>query len=192
MLTPDARVWSALQVLTGAELEVLRKISAELPNVEAIAPAETVVQMKEHRVRRTQRQLLPGYVLLQWQREPHVYYRIKGFHGVIRFLGGGTPDVIPDEQMHVWIAIARHCETGQPAPAVREAGMTRIIGGPLAGAPVSGFNARAGRARLEVQLADQRHTVTVAVAVAEAPFGKGIAIHIPTTPDINGDGNTTC
>jgi len=173
MQTPNARVWSALQVLTGAELEVLRKISAELPNVEVIAPSETVVQIKERRVRRTQRQLLPGYVLLQWQREPHIYYRIRGYHGVIRFLGGGTPDVIPDDQMRIWIAIARHCETGQPAPAVREAGTTRIIGGPLEGTPVTGLNARAGRARIEVQLADQRHTVTVAVTVAKAPFGQG-------------------
>lgn len=173
MQTHDARVWSALQVLTGAELEVLRKISAELPDVDVIAPSETVVQMKEHRVRRTQRQLLPGYVLLQWQREPHIYYRIKGFHGVIRFLGGGTPDVIPDDQMRIWIAIARHCETGQPAPAVREAGKTRIIGGPLADARVIGVNTRAGRASIEVQLADQRHTVTVAVDIKKLEHGGG-------------------
>ena len=98
MQTPNARVWSALQVLTGAELEVLRKISAELPNVEVIAPSETVVQIKERRVRRTQRQLLPGYVLLQWQREPHIYYRIRGYH--VKSNARAAPEQAPSVPAH--------------------------------------------------------------------------------------------
>lgn len=185
-----AKVWSALQVLTGAEREVLRKILSELPEVTAIAPAEEILQRKAHRLRRVQRQLLPGYVLVQWDGEPHIYYRIRGYHGVIRWLGGGTPDTIPEEQMRIWIALAKHCDTGRPAPAWRADGVTRITGGPLADAQakVTGINSRAGRASIEVQLADQRHTVTVAVAVAKAPFGEGFDNPLPTTPG-NGEGN---
>lgn len=165
MQKPDGTVWTALQVLTGTELDVLRRISAELPEVRAIAPTEELAQLRARRSRIVQKPLLPGYVLVAWQQDARLYYRIRGVHGVIRFLGGGSPAVIPDDQMRIWIALDRHCKSGRPAPAVRVGGQTRIIGGPLADTPVTGVNKRAGRASLEVQLADQRHTVTVAVAI---------------------------
>lgn len=161
--------WTAVQVLTGSELDILRKVRA-VHGVDAIAPMERI--RHRNRAREILRPLLPGYVLLQWNRDPCVYYAIKAVPGVIRFLGDGNPQAIPEEQMGAMLTLARHCETGKPAPAVRENGITRITGGPLAHIPLKRVNARAGRASIDVKLGNQTHTVTVSVDIKPGNGGE--------------------
>lgn len=159
----DQTEWSALQVQTGSELDVLRKVRA-IHGVDAIAPMERI--RHRNRTREIVRPLLPGYVLIEWNRDPGVYYTVREVRGVIRFLGDGNPQAIPEDQMDALLRLARYCETGKPAPAVRENGMTRIVSGPLSRATIRSVNRRAGRARIDVRLGNETHTVTVAVDIA--------------------------
>lgn len=161
-------VWTALQVLTGTEQEVLAKLNA-LPDVEAVAPIETVVHRKEGQRRAVSRPMLPGYVLMQWVFDGDLWHRVQRICGVIRFLGGGTPHVIPEEQMTVFLALCAHCASGQPAPAVREEGRTQITGGALVpySDRITAVNARAGRARLDILLLDETHVITVGIDIKD-------------------------
>lgn len=161
MQTRDAPEWSALQVRTGKEIDVLRR-ARSLPGINAMAPIESPQQRRE----RKPRPMLPGYVLVRWPRNPEAYRLIRTLPGVIRFLGDGDPYTIPDEQMRYWIALDRHCTVDMtPAPARRTGTVTVITGGALA--PYSpyivGYNGRARRVKLRIPLANDIRTVTAAV-----------------------------
>lgn len=161
--------WTALQVRTGGELEILRKVR-DVRDVEAIAPMERI--RHRNRAREIVRPLLPGYILLRWDREASTYYAVRAVPGVMRFIGDGTPQSIPDDQMALFIALARHCETGKPAPAVRDNGVTRFAGGALGKLTIKKVNARAGRASIDVKLGDLTRTVTVAVDIKPGTGGE--------------------
>lgn len=161
--------WAALQVRTGSELDVLRSVRT-IHGVDAIAPMERI-RHRNH-PREIMRPMLPGYVLMQWNRDPGVYYAVRKVRGVIRFLGDGSPQTIPNDQMDALLMLARHCETGKPAPAVRENGRTRIVSGPLCWATIRSVNRRTGRASIDVRLGTETHTVMVAVDIKPGDGGE--------------------
>lgn len=161
-----ANEWVALHVRTGTELEVVRQIR-KFPKIVTLFPMEQTIQRKGGRQRKVVKPLLPGYLLIKWQHDPMLYYRIRSIPGVIRFLGDWEPHVIPEEQLRIWIALAEHCETRKPAKAVKVHGLTRIIDGPLTGfsSRIKRMNKRTSRAQLDIQLFNEIHTVTVAVCM---------------------------
>lgn len=158
--------WVALHVLTGAEEDVVYSLRA-LPGLTALAPMERVTLLKGGKPRAKLRIVLPGYVLLNWEPDADLWHYIRKLGGVIRFLGDWPPSVIPEEEIGVMLALDAHCATHKPAPAIREDGRTRIVDGPLE--PYSGMitavNARAGRARMEVKLLGETHTVTMGIVM---------------------------
>lgn len=169
----NEKQWVALHVLTGAEEDVAYSLHT-LPDVVALAPMERIVQRKHGKPRAKLRPVLPGYVLLNWIPEADLWHSIRKFGGVIRFLGGWPPGVIPAEEMDVMLALDAQCKTCKPAPAIREGGVTRITAGPLE--PYSGritaVNARAGRARMGIKLLDEPHTVTMGIHLENKQLDK--------------------
>ena len=144
--------WYALHVETGKELYVahaLRRIG-----VQAIVPMELRRERSEGRTRERAHIYVPGYVFVYLVASPAAYYRVRTVPCIFRFLGGGAPDRIPDEQMRMMLALAAHGETMRPAPVTILNGRTVITGGPLKelNPEILSVNARNERATIEVKL----------------------------------------
>ena len=160
--------WVALHVLTGAEEDVAYSLHA-LPGLTALAPMERVTLLKGGKPRAKLRPVLPGYVLLNWEPDADLWHYIRKLGGVIRFLGGWPPSVIPEEEMGVMLALDAHCATYKPAPAIREDGRTRIVDGPLLpyGDRITSVNFRSMRAKLAIELPDGPHRATIGIELLE-------------------------
>lgn len=143
------KAWIALHVRTGTEADVLRALEAK-EGAEALAPMEQILRRKDGCARRIIRPLLPGYVLVCWERSGNLWHRIRRITGVIRILGGYPPGRDPGKTRSPlcgrWMAYCRRVPPPRPAarmdaPASRE-GRSR----PMA---ADRFRQRAaGRARL--------------------------------------------
>ncbi len=144
--------WFALHVETGRELTVVRALRRI--DIRAIVPMELRRERCNGQMRKRAHVYVPGYVFVHLDASPETYYQILGVPCVFRFLGGGTPDRIPDGQMQLMLALAEHGETGRPAPARLHDGLTTITGGPLArmNPKIISANLRNGRAVIEVKV----------------------------------------
>lgn len=162
------KAWIALHVRTGTEADVLHALEAQ-EGAEALAPMEHILRRKDGCVRQTIRPLLPGYVLICWEQSGNLWHRIRQITGVIRILGGYPPSEIPKNQIAVVQALDAYCRAGSLAPASREDGRTSITGGPLApyGGRIVSVNARAGRAKLAVELLDEQRIVSINIDLSK-------------------------
>lgn len=161
-------------VRTGTEADVLRALEAK-EGAEALAPMEQILRRKDGCARRIIRPLLPGYVLVCWERSGNLWHRIRRITGVIRILGGYPPGEIPGKPDRRCAGAGCVLSAGSPAPASREDGRTSITGGPLApyGGRIVSVNARAGRARLAVELLDEQRIVSVNIDLSKPDEGGG-------------------
>ena len=155
--------WAVLYVRTGEEARIAQKCDVQDLGT-SFVPMEHYVRAQHGQRQETLRPYLPGYVFLQWEPEPKRYYLVRDIPGVIRFLGDGSPDAVPEAEMQVMFALDRQ-GASPPAPITLSNGRTVIAGGAMAGVPhkVLRINRRAGRATLEVQLLGEKHTVRITV-----------------------------
>lgn len=109
------KAWIALHVRTGTEADVLRALEAK-EGAEALAPMEQILRRKDGCARRIIRPLLPGYVLVCWERSGNLWHRIRRITGVIRILGGYPPGEIPENQIAVVRALDGVLSGGFPRP----------------------------------------------------------------------------
>ncbi len=109
--------WFVIHTLTGKETKVrdaLRRKANE-PECkdligEVIVPSETVSEVKRGKKTTTTRMFYPGYVLAELalykedgKIDENVWAIIKGVPGVINFLGGNKPSVVPEAEVNVII-----------------------------------------------------------------------------------------
>ena len=161
------RSWYALHVETGREAETaaaLRRFGCP-----AVVPMELRHERREGRTRERLHVYVPGYVFVKLELSPDKYYRICAAPHVFRFLGGGTPDRIPDGQMGMMLALAAHGATMRPAPARQTDGRTIITGGPLQKLQpeILRVNARDGHATIEVRVLDKVCRTTVQIQLEQ-------------------------
>jgi transcriptional antiterminator NusG len=157
--------WHALHVLTGAELDVLTAVRGL--GITAIVPMEMRLERRGGRLKERLHIYVPGYVLVNLELTPGAYYAVKATPGVIRWLGGGHPDTIPDEQMRIMLALSAHGETMKPAKAARCGGRSEITSGPLRtlSPKIVSVDARNGRATIAVSMLDHQYHATVSIQI---------------------------
>jgi transcription antitermination factor NusG len=155
--------WYALHVETGQELAVTRALRKM--GTCAIVPMEMRRERSGGRTRERLHVYVPGYVFIRLEGLASAYNPIRCVPHVFRFLGGGTPDRIPDDQMRMMLALAEHGETMRPAPASRIDGKTVITGGPLArlNPTILSADTRSGRATIEVKVLEHSCRTTIQI-----------------------------
>lgn len=156
----EMREWYALHVRSGTERDVLQAV-AEIGDVDALTPIETSVIVTPRGRRERERVLMPGYVFACGVMTPELWQRLRHTPGVLRILGEPHYAAIPPEQMAAVMALYWHCVGG--THAVRQDGVTRIIGGPLLEVPhrVTCAEPRQGRVTVELDLPGGAREVTV-------------------------------
>lgn len=100
--------WFVLWVLTGKELEALRRVR-QIPGVqEALVPVETLLYRREGAWEERESVMIPGYVFLRCRMGSAIYYRIRGIPHVIGWLGTDSmwPTIVPEGEMTPVIALS--------------------------------------------------------------------------------------
>jgi transcription antitermination factor NusG len=93
--------WFVLWVLTGKELDVLRKLRQTPGAQEALVPMEAIYYRREGAWEERESTLIPGYVFLRCRMDSAIYYRIREIPHVIGWLGTDSmwPTIVPPEEM---------------------------------------------------------------------------------------------
>lgn len=93
--------WYVLQVLTGKEEEIARKLGQR--GIESLVPKEHITLHKGGEWLNQTRLLLPGYVLIHTNYSPTCYYTFHAILGIIRILGNmGKPVPLTSQEEAYW------------------------------------------------------------------------------------------
>lgn len=87
------------------------------------------------RLRKTTKNLLPGYVLVQACMDPQIYHQILQTESVVKFVGRPWPQLswIPDDQVHsLRLLLENRCQLAE-IPYFKAGDYVEVITGPLAG-----------------------------------------------------------
>lgn len=159
--------WYVLQVLTGQECHIARKLAdAGYP---ALAPAEVIHERRHGKWWPIRKTVFPSYVFVQIALRPKDYYYIRRLPHVLRFLGEGNPEAVPDDQMEIVLYLANNGKDFGLSEAEKIDGKTIIKAGPLLPLRdhVVKINHRNRRATLEVTLLDTTHRIDAGVILVQ-------------------------
>lgn len=157
--------WYVLHVLTGKEKDVGDRL--EQLGVRHLIPRCEVTELRKQRYEFVERILFPGYVFIETELSPRLYYSIRDIPSVIRFLGmtAGIPSTVTPREMEPWIILGNGGKTFGISAGMKDkkSGRTRIRSGPLLALEdrIVSVDARQRRAKLELQVMGQVHTVNV-------------------------------
>ena len=160
--------WYVAQVLTGSEEETARQLTAA--GMEAIAPAEVLYERRHGKWRLIRRMVFPGYVFIRAELKPRTYYNIQRQPRVIRLLGGGTPEPVPEEQMAAVLLFSPDGRDFGISQGTRTEAGTVVTSGPLTALEdrIVSINARARRASVEIDVLGRTHRVEAGILVSRA------------------------
>jgi len=133
--------WYAVQTYSGHENRVRQNIEhrATIEGFrdqlhQVLIPAETFVEIKGGKKRRSQRNLYPGYVLVQMEPSEELFNLITKIPGVAGFLGDGTrPTPLDDEEINRILNLIQE-KSEKPKPQIRYhvGEQVKVIEGPFA------------------------------------------------------------
>lgn len=160
--------WYVAQVMTGSEQETARKLTDA--GMEALAPVQILHERRHGKWWPTRRVVFPSYVFVRTGMTPRFYYFISGLPRVIRLLGTGGPEPVPDEQMEVVRLFAPDGRDFGMSQGERIDGKTVITSGPLLEleGKIVKVNARGRRATVSIPILGEAHQVDVGVIVTQA------------------------
>jgi len=136
-----AAKWYAVQTYSGFEKRVLDNIyhRATIEGFrdqlkQVLIPAETFVEIKGGKKRQTQRNLYPGYVLVEMEPGEDLMNLITKIPGVSGFLPPGTHPTPLDENEvnHILDIVQEKTEKPKPQIRYRVGEQVKVIEGPLA------------------------------------------------------------
>lgn len=118
-----------------------------------MADYETCAQWGTRR-RQVKKNLLPGYLLVRFDKTVQLYYEILQTSGVVKFVGGAWPQLsfIPDEQVESLQALLSSEQPFVEVPYLNVGDKVEVMAGPLAGLRGRVFAAKAHRNRLIVSI----------------------------------------
>lgn len=164
--------WYVVQAQTGGEIKVKNEIYKSIPGTPAVVPRRELKERRQGVVRKVVRPLFPGYVFLQLPgliTHPALYYQVKNISGVYRFLGTGTPAVVPPAEMQ---HILRWCSDGDLIgfSNVIAGAEIKVIDGPLAGMEgrIVKVDQRKGRAKVRLMILGEQREIDLGVEVVKA------------------------
>lgn len=135
--------WYVVHAYSGFEKSVVRSLKEriELSGLqdkfgEILLPTEEVVEMREGQKHRSDRKLLPGYVLVQMEMDGDSWHLVKSVPKVMGFIGGTQEKPVPISEKEANEILQRIQEGAQkPRPKVLfEVGeVVRVTDGPFNG-----------------------------------------------------------
>lgn len=163
--------WYVLQTKSGREKDVLAALKRR--DYQAFVPMRTMLERKDGKLQEVKHLLIPGYVFLKLTLCAHAYYAIKQMNGVIKFLGTGMPETVPqaevrhmlleDDGIH-WSISEGHLE-----------GDALVIdSGPLLEWQdvIQNYDKRQNRATITFTVLGKTHEIDLAVRIKSSSKGK--------------------
>ncbi len=149
-----------LQVQTGKELAVRGQLLRE--GIAAEVPRERIIVRKGGLWSKMIKNLFPGYVFVDIDLTPEMFYKINPVFGVIRFLGNPTP--LPEHEAEMIRWLSNDGEVIEPSE-VSSDGDGAVYRGFLAGHEdkVQFLNLRQKKARVEVRFGGKVHRANLSV-----------------------------
>ncbi len=149
-----------LQVQTGKELAVRGQLLRE--GIAAEVPRERIIVRKGGLWSKMIKNLFPGYVFVDIDLTPEMFYKINPVFGVIRFLGNPTP--LPEHEAEMIRWLSNGGEVIEPS-GVSSDGDGAVYRGFLAGHEdkVQFLNLRQKKARVEVRFDGKVHRANLSV-----------------------------
>ena len=156
--------WYVLQVMTGDEIAIRNVIENKI-GVTAWVPRRTVYERHQGKIRTVIKTLIPSYVFVQIFLEPKVYYQIRSIVGVIRFLGFGGPEPVPEHEMNYMLRLCDGEIAGLSTLSIGDG--VRVMGGPLRGleGQIVKIDRRKLRAKVRLTLLGRPHEVDMGIEV---------------------------
>lgn len=157
-----------LQVATGREMAVREELSKMYFG--AMVPREICLERRDGELEEREKALFPGYVFVDMLMNLKAYYKIKDVKHVIKFLGGGDPEVLPQSEAEyiLWLT-----NNGKPlAPSEMQPDGT-VVSGPLAGHEerIVSVNKRQRRAKITANIMGQPHDINLSVSIQDDETG---------------------
>jgi len=104
----DQLKWYVVRAISGKEKKVKQYIDAEINRLgithlvpQVLIPTEKYYQMRDGKKIAKERNILPGYVLMEAQLDAEIEHIIKNINSVIGFLGDKQGNAIPMRQAEV-------------------------------------------------------------------------------------------
>jgi len=104
----DQLKWYVVRAISGKEKKVKQYIDAEIARLgithlvpQVLIPTEKYYQMRDGKKIAKERNILPGYVLMEAQLDAEIEHIIKNINSVIGFLGDKQGNAIPMRQAEV-------------------------------------------------------------------------------------------
>jgi len=169
---PVSARWYAIHVYSGFEQKVLKNIQYRL-EIDGLAqhvarlliPTHEVIEIKDGKKAQTQRNLMPGYVLIQMRPSEEVVEMITSLAGVAGFVGDGTKPIAmgDDEVDHLLSQTSHRQEKPKTEILFSKGEQVKIIEGPFVG-----FNGQVS------EIDPQRGKLSVMVSI----FGRQTAVEL--------------
>jgi len=133
--------WYVVHAYSGFEKSVVRSLKERIVLSglqdkfgEVLLPTEEVVEMREGQKHRSDRKLLPGYVLVQMEMDGDSWHLVKSVPKVMGFIGGTQEKPVPISEKEADAILQRIQDgTQKPRPKVLfEVGeVVRVTDGPF-------------------------------------------------------------
>lgn len=134
--------WFALHTYSGFENKVRQQLEEKLLLLNefkervsrVIVPAENIIEIKGGKRKTAQRNLMPGYVLVEMEPDENLFNTIRQMTGVSGFVGSGLkPTPLTEEEIeNVLDLIADKKSKPKPEARYRKGEQVKVIEGPFA------------------------------------------------------------
>jgi transcriptional antiterminator NusG len=134
--------WYVVHAYSGYEKHVMRSLQEQilLKGLEdrfgdILVPTEEIVEMRDGKKRRSERQFYPGYVLVQMELCDETWHLVKSTSRVLGFIGGTREKPAPiteKEAMEILRRVESGAEKPKPKTLFEPGEVVRVIDGPFA------------------------------------------------------------
>jgi transcriptional antiterminator NusG len=165
--------WYVLQVRTGKEHAIKREL--QRLGYEASAPIEIVYEHLNGKQISRLKTVIPSYTFVKLDLTDDDYYRITNVPNIIRFLGVGRPEPLPEEEEAFILWLDNDGTPLIPSELLIEVGQpAQVMSGPLKGREglIVWMNRRQRRACVAVTIGGHRKELPLSLNVLKPPEGE--------------------
>lgn len=118
--------WYVVHTYSGFENKVKQNIEhvvtiSGLKEIfsKVVIPAEAVVEIKDGKTRKVNRNLMPGYILVEMEENDELFHLIKQLNGVSGFVGSGEkPIPLTEDEVNNILQLVEH-KREKPKPEIK-------------------------------------------------------------------------
>jgi transcriptional antiterminator NusG len=161
--------WYVLFVKAGEEVAI--RDSIKKAGFTALVPRKIVFERRQGITSKRVKTIFSSYVFINIDFEPKIYYRMKRVAGVIRFLGAGGPEPVPEREMNFVFKLCAGGETAGISNITIEVGdKIKVLDGPLKDfeGKIIHLDRRKKRAKVRLTLFGRVHDIDMGVELIQA------------------------